>query len=110
MLLLRPESVEMSLLLIVAVTTPVVLASMVLAWVTVAVPLLTVAATLAAVSIVAALTAVAISAAVPVIVATDAALMTPDVLTSRLFRSAATIEVSERVTASLPRPVMPAEL
>ena len=93
--------------LIVAVTTPVVLASIVFACATVAIPL-TVATTLLAVSIVAALIAVEIPAAVPVNVPTDPALMRPDVRLSRLLRSAAETVASESVTASLPRPVTPA--
>ena len=78
--------------LIVAVTTPLVLASITLAWATVAVPLLMVAATLAAVSIEPALIAVAISAAAPVRVPTGAALTFTVVLLSRLLRSPASTE------------------
>jgi len=74
--------------LIVAVTTPVVLASMVFAWETVALPV-TVAATAVAVSIVVALIAKAISAAVPVRVVTAFALTVAEVLESIVFRSAA---------------------
>ena len=74
--------------LIVAVTTPVVLASMVFAWATVALPV-TVAATAVAVSIVEALIAEAISAAVPVRVVTAFALTVAEVLESIVFRSAA---------------------
>ena len=43
----------------------------------------------------------------PVMVVREAALIAPDVLPSRILRSAAAREVSEMVTASLPRPVMP---
>ena len=93
-LLLRPASVVMSLLLIVAVTTPVVLLSIVLAWATVAVPLVTFAATFPAVSMVEALMAVAISAALPVSVATEPALTLTVVLVSRVLRAAASTEVS----------------
>ena len=50
----RPLSVAIVPESMVAVTTPVVLASMMLAWATVAVPVLTFAATLLAVSMVAA--------------------------------------------------------
>ena len=80
-------------LLIVAVTTPVVLASIVLACATVAVPL-TVATTLLAVLIVAALIAVAISAAVPVSDPTDPAFTLTVVLPSRMLRSAALTDAS----------------
>ena len=92
--------VEVSL--IVAVTTPAVLASIVLAWATVAVPLFTWAATFIAVSIVVALIAVAMSAAEPVIEATDVALMVPVVFVSRVFRSDAVAALSVRVIALLP--------
>ena len=44
------------------------------------------------------------------IVVMDAASIAPDVLPSRVLRSAAAKDVSERVTASFPRPVMPLEL
>jgi len=103
----RPPRVEMAVSLMVAVTTPVVWASMLFAWATLALPLLMLTATLAAVSMEAVLIAVSIAVAVPVSVATELALMVPDVFPSRVLRSVAAREVSERVTASLPRPVMP---
>ena len=89
----RLPSVEMSLLLIVAVTTPEVLASMVFAWATVAVPV-TVAITAAPVSMVEALMAVAISAAPPVSVPTEPALTLTVVLVSSVLRAAASTDVS----------------
>ena len=46
------------------------------------------------------------SAAAPERVVTAVASMVPEVLASRVLRTAAVSEVSERVTASLPRPVM----
>ena len=50
------------------------------------------------------------SATVPVKVVTVAALITPVVFASRVFREVAETVVSVRVTASLPRPVIvPAE-
>ena len=79
--------------LIVAVTTPVVLASMVFACATVALPV-TVAITAEEVSIVEALIADAISAALPVSVPTEAALTSTVVLPSRVLRSAALTEES----------------
>ena len=77
----------------VAVTTPLVLLSIVLAWVTVASPA-TVATTEEPVSIVVALIAVAISAAVPVRVPTDNALTLTVVLPSRVLRAAASTDES----------------
>ena len=96
-LLLRPERVVMSLLLIVAVTTPEVLLSMMLAWPTVAEPFVTVAATPAAVSMPLALIAVAISPAEPVRVPTEPAFTLTIVLPSSVFRSAALTELSPTV-------------
>ena len=81
---------------IVAVTTPVVLASMIFAWATVVLPV-TVAITAAAVSIVEALMAVVISAALPVSVATEPAFTLTVVLLSRVLRAAASTD--ESVTA-----------
>ena len=49
------------------------------------------------------------SAAAPVSVVTAVASMVPEVLPSRVLRTAAVSEVSERVMASSPRLLMPAE-
>ena len=91
---MRPPRIERAVSLRLAVTTPVVWASMLLAWATVAEPLLTVAATVAAVSIVAALIAVSIAAAVPVRVPTAPAFTLTVVLPSSVLRSAALTEES----------------
>ena len=93
-----------------ALTVPEVLESMVFRSAAAADPLSIVTLTLVAVSIVEALIAAAIFAALPVIVATEAALILTVVFVSSVFRSAATREVSESVTALSPRPVMPLEL
>ena len=53
--------------------------------------------------------AVLSSEASPVSVVMEPASMIPVVLSSSVLRTAALREVSERVTASLPRPVMPTE-
>ena len=89
----RLVSVAMSPSLMVALTTPVVWASMEFACRTVA-PSLTVTATLAAVSIVLALIAVTISAALPVSVFTPVAFTATVVLASRLLRAAASADAS----------------
>ncbi len=87
----------MSVSLIVAVTTPLVWAAMLLACVTVALPLFTLMATEAPVSIVVALIAVSISAAVPVSVVTPLALTFTVVLSSSELRSDADAVVSVTV-------------
>ena len=84
----------MSVSLIVAVTTPVVWAAMLLACATVALPLFTVTATDAPVSIVLALIAVSIVAAVPVRVPTAAAFTVTLVLPSSVLSAAASTEAS----------------
>ena len=80
--------------LIVAVTTPVVWAAMLLACATVALPLFTFTATAAPVSMVLALIAVSIAAAVPVRVPTEPAFTLTVVLPSRVLRAAASTEAS----------------
>ena len=92
-LLLRPLRAAIVVSVMVAVTTPVVLVSIVLAWATVALPV-TVAITAAAVSIVVALMAVAMSAAEPVSVPTEPALTLTVVLPSRVLRAAASTDES----------------
>ena len=84
----------MAVSLMVAVTTPVVWASMLFACATVAVPLLTLTRTEAPVSIVAALMAVSIAAAVPVSVPTEPAFTLTVVLPSRVLSAAASTEAS----------------
>ena len=101
----RPASAARLVSLMLAVTTPVVWASMEFACRTVAPPV-TVTATLVAVSIVLALIAVTISAAVPVRVVTAVALIRPVVRLSRLSSTLAAIVVSLSVIASLPSPLI----
>ena len=84
----------MAVSLIVAVTTPVVWASMLLACATVAVPLLSVTTTAAPVSMDEALIAVSIAAAVPVSVPTEPAFTLTVVLPSRVLRAPASTEAS----------------
>ena len=50
------------------------------------------------------------SVAVPVIVVTAEALIVPEVFPSRVFKTDAARVVSERVTASFPRPEIPEEV
>ena len=83
--------------LIVAVTTPVVWASMLLACATVALPLFTLTTTAEPVSMVEALMAVSIAAAVPVSVPTEPAFTLTVVLPSRVLRAAASTEASVTV-------------
>ena len=92
-LLLSPLRAEIVVSVMVAVTTPVVLVSIVLAWATVVLPV-TVAITAAAVSIVVALMAVAMSPAEPVSVPTEPALTLTVVLPSRMFSALASTEES----------------
>ena len=84
----------MAVSLIVAVTAPVVWASILLACATVALPLFTLTATAAPVSIVLALIAVLIAAAVPVSVPTEPASTLTVVLPSRVLRAAASTDES----------------
>ena len=84
----------MSVSLMVAVTTPVVWASILLACATVALPLLTFTTTAAPVSMLLALIAVSIAPAVPVSVPTEAALTVTVVLPSRVLRAAASTDAS----------------
>ena len=86
--------VDIVVSLIVAVTTPDVWASMLLACATVALPLFTFTATAAPVSMLAALIAVSIAAALPVSVATDPAFTVTVVLPSRVLSAAASTEAS----------------
>ena len=92
-LLLRELSAEIVVSVMEAVTTPVVLVSIVLACATVALPV-TVAVTSAPVSIVVALMAVAISPAEPVRVPTEPALTVTVVLLSRELRAPASTDES----------------
>ena len=91
---LRLLRVEMAVSLMVAVTTPDVWASMLLAWATVALPLFTLTTTAEPESIVAALIAVSIAAAVPVRVPTEPAFTVTVVLPSRVLRAAASTDES----------------
>ena len=90
---MRPLRAEIVVSAMMAVTTPVVLVSIVLAWATVAL-LVTVAITAEAVSIVVALIAVAMSPAEPVSVPTEPALTLTVVLASRVFSALASTEES----------------
>ena len=90
---MRPLRAAIVVSVMVAVTTPVVLVSIVLAWATVALPV-TVARTAAPVSMVEALIAVSIAAAVPVSVPTEPALTVTVVLPSSAFRAAASTDES----------------
>ena len=94
----RLPSVEIAVSLMVAVTTPVVWASILLAWATVAVPLLTFAVTLPAVLIDDVAITSAISSAPPVMVVTALAFTPVVVLLSMIFRSAAAAEPASMVT------------
>ena len=97
---------ETSPLEMVAVTTPVVRPSSVLAFATLTPASLRVMACEPENEIPAEPVALIAAAAVPVSVVTDAALITPVVELSRLLSAAAVSVVSESVTASLPRPLM----
>ena len=90
----------------VAVTTPDVAAARVLACEVEAVPLLTETASLPRLLMPPDAYAVIRSEALPVSVVTVLALTVPDVLPSRVLRTETARVVSERVAASLPRPVM----
>ena len=94
---LRATSVARLVSLMVAVTTPVVWASMEFACSTDALPSVTVTATSSAVSIVSALIAVTISAALPVSVPTAVALTATVVLPSSVLRAAASADSSVTV-------------
>ena len=93
----RVERAEIDPASIVAVITPEVWPSMLLACATVAVPLLMLTATSPAVLMEAELIAVSIAAAVPVRVPTEAALTATVVLPSRVLRAAASTEESPTV-------------
>ena len=92
-----------------AVTTPEVAAARVLACEVEAVPLLTETASLSRPVIPPDAYAVIRSEALPVSVVTVLALTVPEVWPSRVLRTATARDVSLRVTASLPRLLMPAE-
>ena len=93
----------------VAVTTADVASASVLAWSVVAVPLLTLTASSPRPVMPLEAKALIRSSAAPVRVLMELASMAPEVLPSRVLRTAASRVVSERVTFSLFRPVMPLE-
>ena len=90
-------------------TTPEVAAARVLACEVEAVPLLTETASLPRPVMPPDAYAVIRSEALPVSVVTELALTVPEVLSSRVLRTEAARVVSERVTASSPRLLMPEE-